>query len=63
MQALSGHSTMKFIFLEATVTAQEPVAAQEQDERLQRRKRLLRQGNPYRARERKLVFHQHGLVF
>ena len=45
MQALSGHSTMTFMYLGVTVTVQEPVVAQEQEERLQTLKRLQQQGN------------------
>ena len=45
MQALSGLSTMKFMHPGVTVTAQEPVVAQEQEERLQTLKRLQPQGN------------------
>lgn len=52
VQALSGHGTMRFMYLGVTVTAQEPTVAQEQEERLQTQKRLQRQGNLYRARER-----------
>ena len=52
VQALFGHSTMKYMYLGVTVTAQEPVVAQEQDGRLQMRKKLLRQGNLYRVRLR-----------
>ena len=49
VQALLGHSTMKFMYLGATVTAQEPAVAQEQEERLQTRKRLQQQGNLHRT--------------
>ena len=45
MRALPGHSTMKFMHPGVTVTAQEPVVAQEQEGRLQTLKRLQRQGN------------------
>lgn len=52
VQALFGHSIMKFTYLGVTATAQEPVVAQEQDERLQMQKRLLQQGNLYRTVKR-----------
>jgi len=52
VQALFGHSIMKFTYLGVTATVQEPVVAQEQDERLQMQKRLLQQGNLYRTVKR-----------
>lgn len=64
VQALSGYGTMRFMYLGVTVTAQEPAVAQEQEERLQTQKRLQRQGNLYRARERIFfLFQQRGLMF